>query len=319
MTTTTTADQRTEAAAPATSSKLNRPCPVCGNSQRQRCKLWYAIPEFEVLRCRECEVTFINQAMNDNFGFTAESAVEADPAQMTKSINDFQQVKAKLNAAGVTGTPSLLDVGCGIGTFLQQAKREGWEVAGLELSPSVAAYARDQNRLQVDTCSIEGNTPFSSASFDVITLFGVIEHLTNPRGAAEECARLLRPGGVLILQTPAEDGMIRRAGRFLYWATGGRLSFQVRQLYQMHGGHSVCFNRHSMRTLLAAHGLEVFHFAQSTYGFSVLLYRFKGLPLLRKWVQILGTLVVFSLGRVLGGSNHMTVYARKRASGRLAA
>jgi 2-polyprenyl-3-methyl-5-hydroxy-6-metoxy-1,4-benzoquinol methylase len=208
---------------------------------------------------------------------------------------------------------SLLDVGCGIGTFLQQAEREGWRVAGLELSTSVAAFARERNRLDVHASSIESNTNFPPASFDVITMFAVIEHVANPRVAIEECARLLRPGGSLILQTPAEGGVLRRTGRFLYWASCGLVSFHVKQLYQTGGGHSVCFNRHSMRTLLARCGFELLSFEQSTYGFRVLLYRFKNLPLLKRLVHIFGTLFVFSLGRILGSGNHMTVYARKRA------
>jgi 2-polyprenyl-3-methyl-5-hydroxy-6-metoxy-1,4-benzoquinol methylase len=315
--TATVVTQPAQTATTTGSAKLNRPCPVCGNSHRERCKRWCAISDFEVLRCSDCGVTFVNEVVDDNFGFTAESAVRADPAGVLKAARDFRRVKAKVKAAGLTERRNLalLDVGCGVGTFLQQAEREGWKVAGLELSPSVAAYAREHNGLQVHAASIETTTGFPVGSFDVITMFGIIEHLAKPRGATEECARLLRPGGILILQTPAEDGLIRRVGHLLYWATGGFVSFHVKQLYQMGGGHSVCFNRRSIRMLLARYGLEILSFEQSTYGFRVLLYRFKSLPLLKKLIQVLGTLIVFSLGRILGGSNHMTVYAQKRASG----
>lgn len=264
-------------------------------------------------------MAFINEVIDDNFGFSAESAEKADPIDVAKAASDFRRVKSKLKAAGLTkrADRALLDVGCGIGTFLQQAEQEGWSVAGLELSASVAAFAREHNGLQVDSFSIESETNFPPGSFDVITMFGVIEHLANPPGAIEECVRLLRPDGILILQTPAEDGLIRRTGRFLYWASGGLVNFHVVQLYQMNGGHSVCFNRRSMRTLLGRHGLEVLSFEQSTYSFRMLLYRFKNLPLLKRLVQILGTLFIFSLGRILGSRNHMTVYAQKRESATL--
>ena len=258
-------------------------------------------------------MVFINEVIDDNFGFSAKSAKEAVPIEVVKAANDFRRVKSKLKAAGLArnANMSLLDVGCGIGTFLQQAEQDGWKVAGLELSPSVAVFAREHNGLQVDSFSIESDTSFSPGSFDVITMFGVIEHLANPSGAIKECTRLLRPNGILILQTPAEDGLIRRAGRFLYWASGGLVNFHVMQLYQMRGGHSVCFNRRSMRTLLADHGLQVVSVEQSTYGFRILLHRFKNLPLFMKLVHIIGTLFIFSLGWILGRSNHMTVYAQK--------
>jgi 2-polyprenyl-3-methyl-5-hydroxy-6-metoxy-1,4-benzoquinol methylase len=87
--------------------------------------------------------------------------------------------------AGLQASPrlSLLDVGCAMGTFFLQARRVGLDVPGLELSRAEAVYARDQRGLTVHECSIESKTSFRSGSFDMITMFGVIEHLANP-GAA---------------------------------------------------------------------------------------------------------------------------------------
>jgi 2-polyprenyl-3-methyl-5-hydroxy-6-metoxy-1,4-benzoquinol methylase len=300
------------AATPAT-SELKRPCPICGNSQRWECQALYEIPEFEVLRCRKCGVTFINEVVNDNFGFGVDHEIAEDPALTLKAVNDFRQIKQKLVASGVAEGPgrSLLDVGCGMGTFLQQAQHDGWKVAGLELSPAIAAYARQKRGLAVDSCSIESTTSFPSDSFDVVTMFGVIEHLASPPRAADECARILRPLGILVLQTPAEDGLMRRAGRLLYWASGGGVRFQVKQLYQMNGGHSVCFNRRSIRELLTRSGFKVLSVEGSTYGLRLLMMRFRKMPFPKKVFYSLGTCFLFSLGRILG-SNHMTVYAEKQ-------
>jgi 2-polyprenyl-3-methyl-5-hydroxy-6-metoxy-1,4-benzoquinol methylase len=294
---------------------LNRPCPVCGNSHRERCKRWYQIPEFEVLRCCDCGLTFINEVAGDNSGFPAEYDFKVATLLSIKAAHDFRRVEAQLRTAGITERPGrlLLDVGCGIGNFLQQAKGAGWRVAGLDLSPPVAAYAREQRGLDVNSGSIESLTKFPPESFDTITMFGVIEHLANPTAAAQECARLLRPGGVMILQTPTEDGLMRRFGRFLFWATSGLVSFQVKQLYQQGGGHSICFNRRSMRALLAGYGFDILSIEQSTYGLRVLLMRFDDQPFFRKLANRSGTAVLFALGRLLRSSNHMTVCARKRA------
>lgn len=294
-------------------SELNRSCPVCENSDRQQCQLWCAIPEFEVLRCRTCGVAFINKVVNDNFGFGVDHEVAEDPTLAMKAANDFRRLKEKLSLAGVAGRSGfrLLDVGCGMGTFLQQAQQASWNVAGLELSPTEAAYAREQRGLTVYNCSIESATNFPCDSFDVITMFGVIEHLGNPRGAAKECARMLRSNGFLVLQTPAEDGFMRRLGRLLYWASGGLITFQVKQLYQMGGGHSACFSRRSIKELMARCGFDVLSVEGSTYGLRLLLMRFRNMPLPKRFIYCFGTSVVYALGRILG-SNHMTVYARKR-------
>lgn len=302
------------AAGPSGLSTLNRACPVCGNSDRQKCKRWCAVPEFEVLRCRRCDVTFINEAIDDNFGFGADREVAEDPALALKAANDFRRLKEKLASAGLPQDSPLmlLDAGCGMGTFLLYPQREGWRVTGLELSPAEAGYAREQRRLNVHHGSIESVADLPSSSFDVVTMFGVIEHLGNPCRAAEECARLLRSPGLLILQTPAEDGLMRRLGRFLYWVSGGWITFQVKQLYQMGGGHSVCFSRRSIQELMARCGFDILSIEGSTYGLRLLLMRFRGMPLPKRLIYCLGTSVVFSLGRILG-SNHMTVYAQKRA------
>lgn len=296
------------------SAQVKRPCPVCENSDRKQFQRWCAIPEFEVLRCRLCGVIFINEVITDNFGFGADPQVAESPSLAAKAADDFRLVKKTLLAIPRLKQGrevSLLDVGCGMGTFLLQARASGWKVTGLELSAAEAAYAREQRALTVRERSIEAKTEFAPGFFDVITLFGVIEHLANPKTAIEECARLLAGDGLLVVQTPAEDGFMRRFGHLLYSASFGLINFQVKQLYQMGGGHSVCFNRQSINELMRRCGLEILRVEPSTYGLGILMMRFRGMPWPKRFAYSVGTAALFLLSRVLG-SNHMTVYASKR-------
>lgn len=298
---------------------LHRACPACGNSCAESCRRVYVIPDFEVLSCQECGLTFINRVIQDNVGFGVEFEVSGGAVLADKAERDFRRLKSRLERAGVTDFQRLrlLDVGCGMGTFLCGPQREGWEVAGLELSPRLADYARERRKLRVYTGSIEIPTKFAPEEFHVITMFGVIEHLANPAAAIEECARLLRPGGFLVLQTPTEDGLMRWFGRCLFKATRGLVQFQVKHFYHMGGGHSVCFNRRSIRTLLNRWGFDVLRIEQTTYGLRMLVKRFEDLPLLERLLKSTGTAAVFLLGRIVGASNHMTVYARKRVAPRI--
>lgn len=293
--------------------RLNRPCPACGNLSPERLQLWCAIPEFEVVRCRDCEATFINAVIDDNTGFDAGYDIKAAPVLAAKGREDFGRLDSILKTFQIDlrADRRLLDIGCGIGNFLNHARHAGWEVVGLDLSPSVAAYARENRELNVNVGSIESSTGFSSESFDVITMFGVIEHLADPVGAVRECLRLLRRGGMLVLQTPNEDGLMRRVGRFLFWISSGVVNFHVKELYQMGGGHSVCFTRRSIRGLLERGGFRVLNLEDSTYGLRVLVMRFDGLPLVSRLVHSSGTIALFMLGSLIGGSNHVTVYAQK--------
>ncbi len=91
----------------------------------------------------------------------------------------------------------LLDFGCAAGYFLEVAQQQGWEVAGVELSAQMAALARERLHAPVENTlnAVEG-------TFDVITLWEVIEHLPQPVHTLTELHRRLRPHGVLMLSTP---------------------------------------------------------------------------------------------------------------------
>ena len=95
----------------------------------------------------------------------------------------------------------LLDVGCGSGTLLGLLKRQGFHVRGVDFSAEASAIAKRDNGVDVAVGSLE-EVHFPDQSFDVVTLFHVMEHVTNPRQVLNEVSRILRPQGVVILQVP---------------------------------------------------------------------------------------------------------------------
>ncbi len=102
----------------------------------------------------------------------------------------------------------LLDVGCGNGVFLQSAAELGFEVTGCEQRESAITYIKDTLKLDAicaDTDSITQHFPPNS--FDVISLFHVIEHLSHPSATLKNCFDLLKPGGLLILGLPMIDSL----------------------------------------------------------------------------------------------------------------
>ena len=100
----------------------------------------------------------------------------------------------------------LLDVGCGHGLLLDEARRRGYDTVGLELSREAARHARETLGLDVRELPLEafteGTNGDSPGAFDAIVLADVIEHLDDPVAAIDQCAALLRPGGVLCVVTP---------------------------------------------------------------------------------------------------------------------
>lgn len=95
----------------------------------------------------------------------------------------------------------LLDFGCGFGFFLDAARADGWDVAGLDPLPGHGAYARGALGLDVVSDTLRPDA-FPPASFDVITAFQVFEHLPDPRAELAALRRLLRPGGLVVVEVP---------------------------------------------------------------------------------------------------------------------
>lgn len=104
----------------------------------------------------------------------------------------------------------LLDVGCATGDFLSEMKHQpGWTVAGIEPSVHAAKYARDAVGVPIASGTLN-DAPFAPASFDAITMWDVLEHVYDPRSVIAESVRLLRPGGVLVINHPNLDSIDRR-------------------------------------------------------------------------------------------------------------
>jgi len=111
----------------------------------------------------------------------------------------------------------ILDVGCGNGTFLAKMKNLGWQVCGTEVDENAALAARKEFGLEVFIGELK-DAVFSNDFFDVITLGHVVEHLYDPIELLEECKRILKPNGKLIITTPNTSGLACRI--FKQWWRG---------------------------------------------------------------------------------------------------
>lgn len=136
----------------------------------------------------------------------------------------------------------LLDVGCYTGTFMEVSAAEGWEVYGVELSSWAANIARESGFGPVYEGALT-QIPFPSHSFDVITLWDVIEHLQRPAIILDEIAHLLKSGGLLALSTHLVDSWPVRV-------LGTRYPFFMDM-------HLVHFSRLTLRRMLSECGYEI--------------------------------------------------------------
>lgn len=108
--------------------------------------------------------------------------------------------KLKLINTFSVSQKSLLDVGCGTGDFLKTAKNDGWQVIGVEPNSKARQLANQKNNNQV--FDVDAMKQFDDHSFDVITLWHVLEHLPNLEVEIKKLDRLLKPNGRLVIAVP---------------------------------------------------------------------------------------------------------------------
>jgi len=106
------------------------------------------------------------------------------------------------------GRNRLLDVGCGNGDFMVQARRAGWDAMGIDFDPKAAAVAKDRG-MKVWVGDYR-KAPFPTASFDAITSAQVIEHVHSPREFITQLTKWLKPGGTLWISTPNFGSLTRK-------------------------------------------------------------------------------------------------------------
>lgn len=95
----------------------------------------------------------------------------------------------------------LVDVGCSYGIFVKAAQDEGFDASGIEPAKNAAAYAKQKFHVNVfqgtlDEAKVKENT------YDIVTLYDVLEHIPNLKPFLKEIRRVLKPGGFLVVQSP---------------------------------------------------------------------------------------------------------------------
>jgi SAM-dependent methyltransferase len=192
-------------------------CQLCGSSAR---RLLFAEPPFEVLRCSGCGLVYVTPrlhgaALTEVYG---ESYWKSDNPK-ARGYADYAREGAlylktfrrrmRLVRRWLRAGDRVLDVGCAAGYFLRVAREHGADVFGVELSPAIAKEAIAElgaDRIHVGFLDDAVTAmDFQPASFDLVTLWDVIEHIPDPQSVLRRIRELLKPSGVLLLETQNVD------------------------------------------------------------------------------------------------------------------
>ena len=162
---------------------------------------------FQWVRCRRCGLIYLNprpilaemaRYYPANYEpFTRQEGTESWLARLSYRV----AIAKRCRIASRGHKPGrLLDVGCGIGDFMLGMRQRGWEVHGLDLSPDAVALAR-QKGLDVFQGQLF-DAPYAEQSFDLVTMWDVLEHLHDPGVHLARVAQLLKPGGKFVVTLP---------------------------------------------------------------------------------------------------------------------
>jgi len=176
---------------------------------------------FQVMRCPECGLLFLSPRPTtaeigqyyryETYRQEFAPAVEDETTWLRRwnrrySLNKLCHFIDEAKPGGGT----LLDVGCGTGNFLAQMRAQGaWTVYGLDTNQKAVEYAKRRFQLQVFHGVLE-DASYPPASFDVVTLWNVLEHLHDPIKTLQEVRRVLCSDGVLILSIPNGESLDAR-------------------------------------------------------------------------------------------------------------
>lgn len=189
-------------------------CPVCHNFNSQ---YLFSVDKGQLISCQSCYLVYYTprpskQELRDFY--TVENH-HHEFAQSLMSGEDFAekrylQFKKSLKKYApfilTQSSPLLLDIGCGTGDFLRIASKNRWNIAGVEISPQGSISA---NQLLERNCVYTGDLldlDLPDNYYDVITIFHVIEHLIDPLSTLKKIYQLLKPNGILFVETPNIGG-----------------------------------------------------------------------------------------------------------------
>ena len=164
----------------------------------------------QLVQCKNCGLEYLNPRLkqdiimeaysegNDEGFISQASARERTFEKCLKAIEKFQPRQGKI-----------FDVGTAGGSFLKVAQKNGWQVAGCEPNRWLAQWGKEHYGIDIFPGTIF-DMNLSEASFDVVTLWDVLEHTPDPKAVLLECGRILKDKGLLVVNYPDIGSLVSR-------------------------------------------------------------------------------------------------------------
>jgi len=193
-----------------------------------------------MVKCCKCGLIYTNPRQ-DSAAIQGDFIAKADDSYVRQEAGLRYSADLILNYLQKAAKQGrILEVGCSTGFFLDQARKRGWDVYGVELSASAADYAKNKLQLPNITQGTLKEANYPANFFDVVVFKDVIERLTEPKEALESIRRVLKPSGIIYCNTPDVDSLASKIFGSKWWGISQ--------------SHLFYFNKESLSALFKATG-----------------------------------------------------------------
>ncbi len=204
-------------------------CVVCGSKDHN---LVFKKQGFRFVKCCDCGLLFVSPQLDDSKLIHSYKENESQNQWVDVLLSKKQleyDAKHRFGEAvrrlekryPRTQRGTALDVGCSIGLFLHLMKKCGWKTRGMEINQKAANHAREAFGLMVDELLLH-EADYKKESFQIISLWGVLEHTSRPDEILKSIHPLLEKKGTLALLVPNGHSLATRVMRGTAATFGGR-------------------------------------------------------------------------------------------------
>ncbi len=164
----------------------------------------------QLVRCRKCGLQYLNPRLRQDIileGYSG-GADETFVSQIAGRERTFTKC-LDLIESHVPNKGKILDIGTAGGSFLGIASQRGWDVTGCEPSKWLSEWGSNHYNITIYPGTIF-DMHLNEGEFDVVTLWDVLEHTPDPKAVLQECRRILKPDGILVVNYPDIGSSIAR-------------------------------------------------------------------------------------------------------------
>jgi SAM-dependent methyltransferase len=196
-----------------------------------------------IVKCLRCGLVFMNprpaaHALMDNYKDFIDNLYTEEECGRRISARKILKVLTGMK----TRRGKLLDIGCATGYLLDEARKAGWRVYGVELSKWAVSYAKEKLNLKDVFNGALEDAGYPENYFDAVVMQDCIEHLLDPKSALTQIRKVLKPDGILVVNTPDINSLASRLLKARWWG--------------INSAHLYYFDRSSLKGLLSLCGFK---------------------------------------------------------------